>query len=208
MLARLEIPSSESSSPATTNIRPCYMASISGVGNQVKPRPNKSILSRRRARSPAPIEYREKGTRQRRHGPDDQQRRSSSHAEYQDDDGNDEEVHHACIVPQTPETEVVAERGPGESTTGQIADNVNLATPESSSNDDGGDEDVYHAYVAPTTTPPTPYHAIPPDEPPPPPPSTPLEGEKGGEQSIGRAGETYKDDDATWGEGERVETTE
>ncbi|KIJ05892.1 hypothetical protein PAXINDRAFT_20878, partial [Paxillus involutus ATCC 200175] len=71
-----------------------------------------------------------------------------------------------------------------------------------SSNDDGGDEDVRHAYVVPKPVPPSPYQIPPSPDKSRPPPSTPLEGEKNGQQASG-----HVDDTATHLERPRHEST-
>ncbi|KIJ19289.1 hypothetical protein PAXINDRAFT_7789 [Paxillus involutus ATCC 200175] len=71
-----------------------------------------------------------------------------------------------------------------------------------SSNDDGGDEDVRHAYVVPKLASPSPNHVPPPPDESRPPPSTPLEGEKNGQQASG-----YADDTATHLERPRHKST-
>ncbi|KIJ09965.1 hypothetical protein PAXINDRAFT_16971 [Paxillus involutus ATCC 200175] len=69
-------------------------------------------------------------------------------------------------------------------------------------NDDGGDEDVRHAYIVPKPVPPSPYQVPPSPDESRPPPSTPLEGEKNGQQASG-----HVDDTATHLERPRHEST-
>ncbi|KIJ09086.1 hypothetical protein PAXINDRAFT_17815 [Paxillus involutus ATCC 200175] len=85
----------------------------------------------------------------------------------------------------------------GDEKGGRVSESAAL-----SSNDDGGDEDVRHAYVVPKPVPPSPYQIPPSPDESRPPPSTPLEGEKNGQQASG-----HVDDTATHLERPRHEST-